>query len=90
MRCERLGLRYLDDAMPGLVKVGFSSKDPDLRASELNHTGSPHPYIVDYEVLTEHPRDIEQRVHRKLSEYREGGSGFGVLLSSLFRQSSRL
>lgn len=65
-----------NDAMPGLVKVGFSSKDPDLRASELNHTGSPHPYIVDYEVLTEHPRDIEQRVHRKLSEYREGREWF--------------
>ena len=65
-----------NDAMPGLVKVGFSSKDPDLRASELNHTGSPHPYIVDYEVLTEHPRDIEQRVHRKLSEHREGREWF--------------
>lgn len=65
-----------NNAMSGLVKVGFSSKDPDLRASELNHTGSPHPYVVDYEVLTEHPRDIEQQVHRKLSEYREGREWF--------------
>lgn len=65
-----------NNAMPDLVKVGFSSKDPDLRASELNHTGSPHPYVVDYEVLTEHPRDIEQQVHRKLSEYREGREWF--------------
>ena len=62
--------------MPGLVKVGFSSKDPDLRASELNHTGSPHPYVVGYEVLTEHPRDIEKQVHRKLSECREGREWF--------------
>lgn len=65
-----------NDAMPGLVKVGFTSKDPDLRASELNHTGSPLPYVVDYEVLIEHPRDIEQQVHRKLSEFRKGREWF--------------
>lgn len=65
-----------NSAMPGLVKVGFSSKDPDLRASELSHTGSPYPYVVDYEVLTEHPRDIEQQVHRKLSACREGREWF--------------
>ena len=34
-----------NQAMPDLVKVGFSTKDPTLRASELNHTGSPHPYV---------------------------------------------
>lgn len=62
--------------MPDLVKVGFSTKDPDLRASELNHTGSPHPYVVDYEVWVEQPRDIEQQVHRQLSEYREGKEWF--------------
>lgn len=62
--------------MPDLVKVGFSTKDPDLRASELNHTGSPHPYVVDYEVLVEQPRDVEQQVHRQLSEYREGREWF--------------
>ena len=65
-----------NNAMPGLVKVGFSSKDPDLRASELNHTGSPHPYVVDYEVLIEHPRDVEQQAHRNLSEFREGREWF--------------
>lgn len=51
--------------MPGLVKVGFSTKDPELRASELNNTGAPHPYVVDYDALVENSRDIEQRVHRE-------------------------
>lgn len=36
--------------MPGLVKVGYSRRDPELRAKELHHPGSPHPYIVDYEM----------------------------------------
>jgi hypothetical protein len=63
-------------AMPGLVKVGFSTKDPKLRADELNHTGIPHPYIVQYDALVEHPYGIEQRVHSKLFAVREGKEWF--------------
>lgn len=62
--------------MPGLVKVGYSTKDPSLRAEELNHTGSPHPYVVEYEILTWDPRDIEQSVHSRLKEKREGKEWF--------------
>jgi hypothetical protein len=51
-------------------------KDPELRASELSHTGSPHPYIVDYEALVEEPFDIEQRTHRALSHHNEGKEWF--------------
>ncbi len=63
-------------AMPGLIKVGFSMKDPELRAAELNHTGSPHPYAVDYEVLVDEPRDVEQTVHGRLRNHREGKEWF--------------
>lgn len=63
-------------AMPELVKVGFSTKDPELRASELNHTGSPHPYLVEYELLIEAPYDVEQRVHRALRHKREAKEWF--------------
>ena len=63
-------------AMPDLIKVGYSMKDPAQRAVELNHTGSPHPYIVDYEVLVDSPYHIEQTVHRKLSQVREGKEWF--------------
>lgn len=49
-------------SMPELVKVGYSTKDPDLRAMELNNTGAPHPYTVNYELLIENPREIEQTV----------------------------
>ena len=54
-------------AMPGLVKVGFTMNDPEIRARELNHTGSPHPYIVAYEMLVDEPRQIEQSTHKLLS-----------------------
>ncbi len=52
---------------PDLVKVGFSTKDPVLRAAELNSTGVPYPFDVEYDVLVERPRDIEQAAHQLLS-----------------------
>lgn len=63
-------------AMPGLLKIGFTLKDPDLRAKELDHTGAPYPYIVEYEVMVNQPRDIEQRVHLNLSHAREAKEWF--------------
>jgi hypothetical protein len=65
-----------NEAMPGLVKVGYSTKDPALRARELEHTGSPHPYEVVYDRLVINPREVEQRVHKALDEVREGKEWF--------------
>ena len=62
--------------MPGLVKVGYSTKDPELRAGELNHTGSPHPYLVEYELLIDEPYQVEQKTHKLLSTKREAKEWF--------------
>lgn len=58
-------------AMPHLVKIGFTLKDPDARARELEQTGVPHPFVVEYEVLVRNPRVLEQCAHRKLEGHRE-------------------
>ena len=63
-------------AMPGLVKIGYSTKDPKLRAEELDHTGSPHPYFVEYEMLIEEPFQIEQQIHKILKCDHEGKEWF--------------
>ncbi len=63
-------------AMPGLVKVGYSTKDPSIRAKELDHTGSPLPYVVEYDVIVESPYDIEQKIHIKLNKYHVGKEWF--------------
>jgi 5-formaminoimidazole-4-carboxamide-1-beta-D-ribofuranosyl 5'-monophosphate synthetase len=62
--------------MPDLLKVGFSSKDPELRARELDNTGIPFPYVVEYDFLVSSPRDIEQQVHMRLNHKREGKEWF--------------
>lgn len=63
-------------AMPGLIKVGHSTKDPELRAQELNNTGAPTPYSVEYEMLVEDPYRIEQQAHKALGSFREGREWF--------------
>ena len=64
-------------AMPGLIKVGSSSKDPEERAQELDHTGTPHPYVVEYDILIEGELyQVEQLIHEKLSSHSEGKEWF--------------
>jgi hypothetical protein len=64
-------------AMPGLIKVGYSSKDPEERAKELDHTGTPHPYVVEYDMLIAGDLyQIEQQIHEGLSSYSEGKEWF--------------
>ena len=64
-------------SMPGLVKVGYSMKDPEERAEELDHTGTPHPYVVEYDILIEGELyQVEQRIHHNLSCYLEGKEWF--------------
>ncbi len=64
--------------MPNLVKVGFSTKDPELRAIELNNTGNPHPYKVEYDVLVNNPKNVEQATHDllKSKNYHENKEWF--------------
>jgi len=63
-------------AMPDLVKVGYSTKDPVLRAKELDGTGVPHAFEVVYDALVSDPREVEQRAHKVLAEFREGKEWF--------------
>lgn len=65
-------------AMHGRVKVGFSTKDPLFRIRELDGTGLPHPFVREYDVLVEEPRDVEQATHKRLAEYRDAKEFFLV------------
>jgi T5orf172 domain len=76
-----------NQALPGLLKIGFSTKDPALRALELDSTGVPHPYVVVYDALVREPRDIEQRVHTELKSQCVGKSGSAVPAMRQCRQS---
>lgn len=74
-----------NEAMLGLLKVGYSTKDPKLRSAELNGTGLPYDFVVEYDVLIENPRDIEQLVHRELSSFHEKKEFFRTTISTVVR-----
>ena len=51
-------------AFPDRVKIGKSKKDPTTdRVSELNQTGVPEPFKVEYYAFVEDEDYLEQRVH---------------------------
>ena len=64
-------------AMPRLVKVGFSERDPINRASELAAgTEVPFRYELIYDALVYSPYEVEQRTHLLLDDARAGKEWF--------------
>jgi hypothetical protein len=58
-----------NDSMPDLVKVGMSKKVPTERAKELEDTGVPKPYVVQYYAFFDDISQAEKEAHKALSEY---------------------
>ena len=57
--------------MPELLKIGFTERDPSSRAKEISQdTGVPSEFIVDYQVYSSRPYELERKVHELLHEYR--------------------
>jgi hypothetical protein len=55
----------------GLLKIGKSSKRPVLsRRKELQTTGVPEPFVVEYSAFVDDFSLIEQRAHKVLDRFR--------------------
>ncbi len=57
-------------SMPGLVKIGMTSKSPHRRLKELYTTGVPYPFKLQYEQRVKDVRNTEQLLHQILAKYR--------------------
>jgi len=57
-------------SMPGLVKVGRSIHGGKQRASQLNHTGTPTPFVLEFEMMSKRSEDFEHLVHTRLAAFR--------------------
>jgi len=55
--------------MPGIIKVGMSTKVPTERAKELEDTGLPMPYVVQYYAFFDDMQQAEKKAHNELSKY---------------------
>ena len=55
-----------------LLKIGKSARDPtEFRKQELESTGVPAPFVVEYYVLLEEFDDLELQVHQALAQRRK-------------------
>lgn len=61
-------------AMPGLVKIGRTTGDPEVRAAQLRSTGVPMPFEVKCSVLSPDCIELEEEMHDFFAEYRVCGS----------------
>ena len=69
-----MGCVYIlkNEAMPGLIKIGYTTRTAEKRADELYEgiTGVPMPFEVAHEYLCEEPEKLEREIHRKLTSHR--------------------
>jgi hypothetical protein len=63
-----------NDAMPGLIKVGYTVTDLHERLAGLDTTGVPSPFVVAAAVRVNAPGACEAEVHRALAEHRHAGN----------------
>lgn len=64
-----------NDAMPGIYKVGMTTKPPMERMDQLSSaTACPTPFWLAMFVQVEYPLAVEQEVHAALSDARVNDS----------------
>jgi len=59
-----------NSAMPKLIKVGRTSKSPELRAEELWTTGVPAPFKVEFAIFASDSVALERECHERFAEWR--------------------
>ena len=63
----------------GVVKIGYSTKDPNIRIKEwAETTGAPGKAHLAYAALVENPRKVERATHRDLKAFNTKGEWFRV------------
>ena len=60
-----------------VVKIGWTSKHPFHRVSQLN-TGAPMPFVVDSVIITTEGPRLEKQIHNHLKQYRMNREFFKI------------
>ena len=64
-----------NEAMPNLVKIGYTIKDPAIQAEELSSVVEvSFPFVVVYKAFVYQPHQLELAVHKKLDSKRQNGT----------------
>jgi hypothetical protein len=69
--------------MPGLLKVGYTTRSVDERISELSSTGVPKRFQLEFCMEVQEPAIIETMLHKKLSSKKFGKEFFKTEISDV-------
>ena len=65
--------------MPGLIKIGCTSRSPEERRRELSRpTGIPLDFEVEYEIYSTNIKRVERETHKALAKYKLGKEFFKI------------
>ncbi|MDP8207114.1 MAG: GIY-YIG nuclease family protein [Candidatus Electryonea clarkiae] len=76
---DKNGYVYIlkNESMPGLLKIGITTRSPEQRIGELSSaTGVPTPFQMAYCVFVSNHKQVEKLVHEQLSSFRKEGKEF--------------
>lgn len=78
MASKNVGWIYLisNSAVPGLVKVGFTTRRPEDRARELGGTGLPSDYVVEWSIRVTSPAAAEKAAHEAIKKFHHSKEWF--------------
>ena len=58
-------------SIPGMVKIGYTNNEPDVRVKEINRaTGIPTDFVVEFALPCVNGYEVEQLVHEELEDLR--------------------
>jgi hypothetical protein len=68
----KAGYTYIliNQSMPGLIKIGFTTRDARARARELSTTAIPTPFQVAFEIFSKDCKNLEKKIHFELSDHK--------------------
>ncbi len=64
----------VNPSLKGLIKIGFTERDPLKRVSELSNTSIPYKFELIYSTLVERADEVEFHLHCELDKFRTSAS----------------
>ena len=59
-----------NDSMPGILKIGMTTRTVEERIAELNGTNLPTPFRLVLKYFSKRPQEDEAALHKRLEDYR--------------------
>lgn len=66
----------------GIIKIGYSDRDPEIRIKEFSQAGLPNDYILEYQILVDNAFELEKRVHLELTNSRHSKEWFRCTIAN--------